>query len=69
LGAAHTRRDEQSQAGNQPRITTTKSLTLIGRAERLPADRWWRQRRYAIELVIGLRKRRMRFTPQQPAHR
>jgi Transposase DDE domain group 1 len=56
------------KGGNQARITATQSLTMLDRAERLlPAEHGQITVRgdsgfYAIELMNGLRKRRMRFT-------
>jgi Transposase DDE domain group 1 len=56
------------KGGNQARIKATSSLTLLGRAERLlPAEHGQITVRgdsgfYAIELMMGCRKRRMRFT-------
>lgn len=56
------------KGGNQARIKATQSLTMLGRAERLlPAEHGQITVRgdsgfYAIELMNGLRKRRLRFT-------
>ncbi|MCA1681089.1 MAG: IS1380 family transposase, partial [Actinobacteria bacterium] len=56
------------KGGNQARIKATQSLTMIGRAGRLlPAGHGRVTVRgdsgfYAVELMMGLRKRRMRFT-------
>ncbi|MGE5764921.1 MAG: transposase [Mycobacterium leprae] len=56
------------KGGNQARITATQSLTLLGRAERLlPCEHGQITVRgdsgfYAVELMTGLRERRMRFT-------
>ncbi len=56
------------KGGNQARIKARHSLTLIGRAERLlPEEHGQITVRadsgfYASELMMGLRKRRMRFT-------
>jgi Transposase DDE domain group 1 len=56
------------KGGNQARIKATQSLTLLGRAERfLPEEHGQITVRgdsgfYAVELMTGLRKRRMRFT-------
>jgi Transposase DDE domain group 1 len=56
------------KGGNQARIKAAESLTLIGRAQRLlPAGHGQIRVRgdsgfYAVELMMGLRKRRMRFT-------
>jgi hypothetical protein len=56
------------QGGNQARIKASGSLRMIGRAERLlPGEHGRVTVRgdsgfYAIELMIGLRKRRTRFT-------
>jgi Transposase DDE domain group 1 len=56
------------KGGNQARIKATQSLTLIGRAERLlPTEHGKVTVRgdsgfYSVELMMGLRKRRMRFT-------
>jgi hypothetical protein len=56
------------KGGNQARIKASQSLTMLGRAERLlPANHGQITVRgdngfYAVELMIGLRKRRMRFT-------
>jgi hypothetical protein len=56
------------KGGNQARIKATNSLTLLGRAERLLAAEH-RQITvrgdsgfYSVELMMGCRKRRMRFT-------
>ncbi|HUL46038.1 MAG TPA: IS1380 family transposase [Steroidobacteraceae bacterium] len=56
------------RGGNQARIKATRSLRLIGRAERLlPREHGQITVRgdsgfYAVELMMGCRKRRMRFT-------
>src|ERR1035437_1614998 len=56
------------KGGNQARIKATQSLTTIGRAERLLAREHGQitvrgdSGFYAVELMMGLRKRRMRFT-------
>ncbi|MCA1679187.1 MAG: transposase, partial [Actinobacteria bacterium] len=56
------------KGGNQARIKATQSLTMIGRAERLLPDGHGRVTArgdsgfYSAELMMGLRKRRMRFT-------
>jgi Transposase DDE domain group 1 len=56
------------RGGNQARIKATQSLTLLGRAERLlPEEHGQITVRgdsgfYAVELMMGLRTRRMRFT-------
>jgi hypothetical protein len=56
------------KGGNQARIKATQSLTLLGRAERLLAREHGQitvrgdSGFYALELMSGLRKRRMRFT-------
>jgi len=56
------------KGGNQARIKATQSLTLLGRAERLlPQEHGQITVRgdsgfYSVELMIGLRKRQMRFT-------
>ena len=56
------------RGGNQARIKATQSLTLLGRAKRLlPAEHGQITVRgdsgfYAVEAMMGMRKRRMRFT-------
>ena len=56
------------KGGNQARIKASQSLTLIARAERLLPDGHGEitvrgdSGFYAVELMTGLRKRRMRFT-------
>ena len=56
------------RGGNQARIKATQSLTLLGRAKRLLPDGHGQitvrgdSGFYAAELMMGLRKRRMRFT-------
>jgi hypothetical protein len=56
------------KGGNQARIKAANSLTMIGRAERLlPQEHGQITVRgdsgfYSVELMTGLRKRRMRFT-------
>ena len=56
------------KGGNQARIKATQSLTLLGRAERLlPGEHGQIAVRgdsgfYSLELMTGLRRRRMRFT-------
>jgi hypothetical protein len=56
------------KGGNQARIKASQSLTLVGRAERLlPCEHGRITVRgdsgfYSVELMTGLRKRRMRFT-------
>lgn len=56
------------RGGNQARIKATQSLTMLGRAQRLlPCGHGQITVRgdsgfYAVELMIGCRKRRMRFT-------
>ena len=60
------------KGGNQARVKATQSLTMLGRAERLlPAEHGQITVRgdsgfYSIELMMGLRKRRMRFTLSAP---
>ena len=56
------------KGGNQARIKASQSLTLIARSERLLPDGHGKitvrgdSGFYAVELMIGLRKRKMRFT-------